>query len=499
MDDARDAFEQHLYGPRGRGALAGAPFAGAAGGAACGDLIAIRIRVEDGRVVEAGFDASGCGAVVAAGSAVVELVAGSEFLDAARIGPDDIDNELGGLLPSKAHAATLAADALHRALGAAAKTAGDREIDVVGDMRGERRSRRTLVAMSGGVDSAVAAQMALDAGDNVVAVTLELWSDPNGDGTKSCCSPQAVTGARALAHRMGIPHITLDLRDEFRRDVVDDFVAEYEAGRTPNPCVRCNGLVRFGEMLQLADALNADRLATGHYARIEWDADGPLLAAGLDPRKDQTYMLARLTPEDLGKLWFPLGESSKPDVRRYAREAGLPVAEKQESQDLCFLAGIRKHDLLERMRTKPAKRGRVVAMDGSVLAEHEGLDRFTIGQRRGVGVANGSPVYVIGKDPSTGTVTVGPREALAIDRLFVDAVHLHREAKQIDRVKLRYRSKPVACKLPAALPSGRYPRIEIMLNEPFMAAAPGQVACLMSGHRVVGHGVIAAMEVASAA
>jgi tRNA-specific 2-thiouridylase len=138
-------------------------------------------------------------------------------------------------------------------------------------------------------------------------------------------------------------------------------------------------------------------------------------------------------------------------------------------------------------------------MDGSVLAEHEGLDRFTIGQRRGVGVANGSPVYVIGKDPSTGTVTVGPREALAIDRLFVDAVHLHREAKQIDRVKLRYRSKPVACKLPAALPSGRYPRIEIMLNEPFMAAAPGQVACLMSGHRVVGHGVIAAMEVASAA
>jgi len=240
MDDARRAFEDHLYGPRGRGALADAPFNGAAGGSACGDLIAIRIDLDGGRI-RAGFDASGCGAVVAAGSAVVEMVSGSAFLDACRIGPNDIDKELGGLLPSKAHAATLAADALHRALGAAAKDASA----LLLAMREQVQPRRTLVAMSGGVDSAVAAQMALDAGDDVVAVTLELWSDPSGDGTKSCCSPQAVTGARALAHRMGIPHITLDLREEFRREVVDDFVAEYEAGRTPNPCVRCNGLVRF--------------------------------------------------------------------------------------------------------------------------------------------------------------------------------------------------------------------------------------------------------------
>jgi tRNA-uridine 2-sulfurtransferase len=498
MDDARRAFEEHLTGPRGRGALAGAPFAGAAGGAACGDLIAIRIEFAGDRI-RAGFDASGCGAVVAAGSAVVELVSGSEFLDAARIGPNDISDELGGLLPSKMHAATLAADALHRALGSAANAAGDREIDIEPRIAVERRSRRTLVAMSGGVDSAVAAQMALDAGDDVVAVTLELWSDPNGDGTKSCCSPQAVTGARALAHRMGIPHITLDLREEFKREVVDDFVAEYEAGRTPNPCVRCNGLVRFGEMLELADALHADRLATGHYARIERDADGPLLAAAEDPRKDQTYMLARLAPEDLDRLWFPLGESLKPDVRQYARDASLPVAEKQESQDLCFLAGIRKSDLLERLRIRPPTPGNVVALDGTVLTTHEGLDRFTIGQRRGVGIANGAPLYVIGKDVKTGTVTVGPREALAVDRLFIDAVQLYRDARQVDRVKLRYRSNPIACQLTAPLSAGRYPRIETMLNEPFMAAAPGQVACFMSGDRVVGHGLIAPREVANAA
>ncbi|MEA2493227.1 MAG: tRNA-uridine 2-sulfurtransferase [Thermoleophilaceae bacterium] len=353
--------------------------------------------------------------------------------------------------------------------------------------------------MSGGVDSAVAAQLALDAGDDVLAVTLELWSDPNGDGTKSCCSPQAVTGARALAHRMGIPHITLDLREEFKREVVDDFVAEYQAGRTPNPCVRCNGLVRFGEMLALADALGADRLATGHYARIAHDDQGPLLANGNDPNKDQAYMLARLTPDQLRRLWFPLGELLKPDVRELARQADLPVADKAESQDLCFLAGIKRSDLIERLRADKPKPGKVVTEDGAVLAEHQGIDRFTIGQRRGVGVANGSPLYVVDKDANTGTVTVGPQEALAVDRLFVEAVQLYRRGLDVDRIKLRYRSNPVACKLPAELPAGRYPRIAVMLNEPFMAAAPGQVACLMSGDRVVGHGLIATKEIAHAA
>jgi tRNA-uridine 2-sulfurtransferase len=496
MDDARRAFEEHLTGPRGRGALAAAPHAGAAGGAACGDLIRIAVRVESGVVVEAGFDASGCIAIQAAGSAVVSLVEDSDFVDAARIGPNDIDQELGGLTPASLHAATLAADALHRALGSAAR---DREFHVDPDMAGEGETRRTLVAMSGGVDSAVAAQLALEAGDDVIAVTLELWADPSGDGSKSCCSAQAVTGARALAHRMGIPHITLDLRDEFRRQVVDDFVAEHEAGRTPNPCVRCNGLVRFDEMLELAEKLGAERLATGHYARIVEDDLGPLLANGMDPRKDQAYMLARLRPEQLRRLWFPLGESLKPQVREKARGAGLPVAEKVESQDLCFLAGISRIDLMARLRSAPPQPGDVVTMDGAKLGEHAGLDRFTIGQRRRVGVASGAPLYVIDKDTDTGKVTVGPREALATSALLVDAVQLYRDGAAIDRVKLRYRSEPVTCTLPTAPPAGRYPRIEIMLNEPFMAAAPGQVACLMSGDRVVGHGLIAASEVAHAA
>src|SRR3954469_4953802 len=252
----------HLTAPRGRGREL--PHSAEAGGAPCGDLVRIHVQVEGDRVAAAGFEASGCAAARAAGSATVELVHGKPFLDAARLTPQTIADELGGLSPERAHAAQLAADALHRALGQTSP-------------RVEPAASRTLVAMSGGVDSAVAAQRAIDEGHDVVAVTLELWADPRTDGTKSCCSPQAVVHARALAHRMGLPHLTLDVRDAFRSEVVDDYVDEYEAGRTPNPCVRCNGHVRFDAMLALADKLGAARLATGHYARIARDAYGPLL------------------------------------------------------------------------------------------------------------------------------------------------------------------------------------------------------------------------------
>ena len=192
----------------------------------------------------------------------------------------------------------------------------------------------------------------------MVAVTLELWADPANDGERSCCSPQAVTGARALAHRMGLPHVTLDLREPFRREVVDDFVSEHAAGRTPNPCVRCNGLVRFDAMLELADRLGAARLATGHYARIDDDGDGPLLRAAADPLKDQTYMLARLGADELRRGSGSRSASwTRPRVRELARDAGLSVAEKPESQDLCFLAGTRRRRLPDPPRRRSRARG----------------------------------------------------------------------------------------------------------------------------------------------
>src|SRR4051794_41179744 len=338
------SFLHHLEAPRGRGALSHAPHAGASGGAACGDLIRVAVRMEADRVAEAGFEASGCSAVEAAGSAVVELVEDAPLLEAARLDAGRVAQALGGLSPGKRHAADLASDALHRALGAAAR---DGAFSLVPSRR------RTLVAMSGGVDSAAAAQLALDAGDEVVAVTLELWADPATDGERSCCSPQAVIGARALAQRMGIPHFTLDVRDRFREEVVDDFLAGYGSGRTPNPCVRCNGFVRFDAMLALAGSLGAARLATGHYARVARDEEGPLVRAAVDLRKDQSYMLARLHGPQLERLSFPLGGLHKPAVRELARDAGLPVADKRESQDLCFLAGSGRKAFMRRHGGRP--------------------------------------------------------------------------------------------------------------------------------------------------
>jgi tRNA-specific 2-thiouridylase len=466
----------HLAAPRGRGRLAGAPHAGHAGGAACGDLVRLSVRVDGDHVEEAGFDASGCAAIRAAGSAAVELIRGAPLLEALKLTPARLADELGGLSPERMHAAELTADALHRALGKAAADEAPIRLD--------HSPNRTLVAMSGGVDSAVAAQLALDAGHEVVAVTLELWADPGTDGTKSCCSPQAVTGARALAHRMGLPHVTLDVREGFRESVVDDFIAGHAAGETPNPCVRCNGLVRFDAMLALAGRLGAARLATGHYARI---APGPLVRAGADAAKDQSYMLARLSPAELERLWFPLGELDKPAVRAIAREARLPVADKAESQDLCFLAGTRADEFLRRHGDAEAEPGPIVDEAGTVLGEHGGQQRFTVGQRRGIGVAASEPLYVVEKDPGANTVTVGPRRALArVDVSVRDAI-LYRDACEIDRVKLRYRSAPVPCRVSANAPG----RFDVRLGEPVLGVAPGQTACFMRGDQVIGWGTIA--------
>jgi tRNA-specific 2-thiouridylase len=472
-------FEDHLLAPRGLGALAGWPHSGAAGGAACGDLVRVAVRVEGDTVVEAGFDADGCGAARAAGSAVVELVEGRPFLEAALVTPDDVAERLGGLIPPKRHAAKLVADALHRALGAAAKAAPA--------LRLPPSPRRTLVAMSGGVDSAAAAQLALDAGDQVVGVTLELWSDPATDGERSCCSPQAVTGARALAHRMGIPHVTLDLRQRFREQVVDRFLDGYAAGLTPNPCVRCNGTVRFDAMLDLAEALGAARLATGHYARIARDADGPLVRAAVDPRKDQSYMLAKLDPALLDRLSFPLGGLTKDAVRALARDAGLPVADKRESQDLCFVAGLGGRAFLRRHgNPRLRKPGDIVDRQGRVLGRHDGQHEFTVGQRRGLGLPSPEPLYVLRKNAPANQVVVGPRHELATTTISLSEARLHRPPSEVRQVRLRYHAEPIPCHVS----HGSRDELTLQLERPAQAVAPGQLACLMRDDCVVGEGTI---------
>jgi tRNA-specific 2-thiouridylase len=346
--------------------------------------------------------------------------------------------------------------------------------------------------MSGGVDSAVAALLS-SRDRETAAVTLELWSDPENDAERSCCSASAVAQARALAHSMGLPHFTIDLRSEFRAGVVEPFVAGYAAGETPNPCVGCNGHVRLDAMLALADRLGCDSLATGHYARVaEHEHElGPLLRVATDPAKDQSYMLAALSPTSLARLRLPLGDLPKPEVRRIAAAAGLPVANKADSQDLCFLAGTDRARFLARHGRLGARPGALVDPAGAVLGSHDGQHLFTVGQRRGLRLGGGEPRFVLDKDPVTNRVTVGPRAALCTTRVPVRGAQLRREGARVDRVKLRYRSQPIGARVRGALDPGRHARLELELEQPADAAAPGQLACLMDGELVVGWGTIA--------
>ena len=373
----------------------------------------------------------------------------------------------------------LAADALHRALSSLASSG----VEIA-----EPHQDRVLVAVSGGVDSAVAALRERERGAEVVAVTVKLWADPDTDGTKACCSPEAVLGARAVTHSMGIPHFTLDLEDRFRASVVSGFLDGYAAGRTPNPCVLCNGEVRISAMVDLADRVGATHLVTGHYARIVDDGEGGLLAEASDSNKDQSYMLAALPTRTIERLKFPLAGISKPEVREIASRNSLSVAKKPESQDLCFLAGSSKKAFLERHGELRDKDGPVLDSSGRELGRHSGHHHFTVGQRRGLGVAAGAPMYVTATDADTNSVTIGPREQLAAARVGVRDAVLHRDGARVDRVRLRYRSAAVRARVEAA--PGRHDSLEIELDEPFEGVAPGQAAVLMSGDTVVGHGTI---------
>jgi tRNA-specific 2-thiouridylase len=480
VSSGAEQLSSHLERPLARGRRPAGGHTGAAGGAACGDLIRITVALErgsgNGRIADVGFDASGCGATVAAGSAVVALIRGRGLLDAARVGAAEIEHELGGLSAAKRHAADLAADALHRALGSAAR-----------DASLERRDGRVVVAMSGGVDSAVAALLAARRGGEPVGVTLELWSDPDNDGEQSCCSAEAVRGARALAHELGMPHLSIDLRAEFRAGVVDPWLADHAAGLTPNPCVRCNGSVRLDAMVELAARLGAGTLATGHYARVK---DG-LLRTAVDEAKDQSYVLAALAPDTLVRLRFPLGAMRKGEVRELARQAGLSVAGRRESQDLCFLAGTRHDAFLARHGGLGTSAGPILDRRGRVLGEHAGAHAYTVGQRHGLGLSAPRPLYVLATDARANTVTVGAREELLTPAFDAHSVTLRRPAGSVDGVRLRAHGRTLPARVPGDLAPGSHELVRIDLASPAERTAPGQIACLYAGDLVVGVGTVA--------
>ena len=362
---------------------------------------------------------------------------------------------------------TLAADALANALAQVFHAEPDPE--------------RIAVAMSGGVDSAVAL---LRAGPEAIGVTLRLWLDPEGpDSERACCSPEAVITARETCHRLGRPHVTLDLREEFRRAVVEPFVAAYARGETPNPCGRCNGSFRFDELLAFASDAGARTLWTGHYARVVERNGARLLARAADLEKDQSYMLAQLDPGKLARIEFPLGELTKAETRAEAAAAGLEVAERRESQEACFLAGDDYRSFLER-RGLDRTSGPIVDEAGRELGRHEGVWRYTPGQRRGIGVAASEPLYALRSDVRSNTLVVGPRGSLARTHVEVTGA-LHAPVARAE-AKLRYRS--------AAIPARVRPRpdgFSLELERPSYGVAAGQLAVLYDeGGAVVGCGLV---------
>jgi len=402
------------------------------------DWTSVRLRLQGERIVEA--DADG----------LAESLEGLSLLEAAAVGGE-----------------TLALEALAAALGPVFCAAPDPE--------------RVAVAMSGGVDSAVAL---LAAGPKAIGVTLRLWIDPDGpDSEAACCSPDSVRLARATCHRLGLPHVTLDLRDQFCRQVVEPFVRAYAAGLTPNPCVRCNGSFRFGRLLAFVRRAGAARLATGHYARLAERRGKLLIARARDREKDQSYMLAALDPALLGRLWFPLAELEKSETRERAAIAGLEVATRPESQEACFLAGADYRDFLER-RGLVSSRGEVVDEGGRRLGRHNGYWRFTPGQRRGLGIASSDgPLYVLRTQARKNLVVAGPEQALA--RRSVSArgkLYLPLERAE---AKLRYRSPALPAEVEETATGFR-----LRLLEPAFAVAPGQAAVLYDDEVVTGFGLV---------
>ena len=411
-----------------------------------GEIAWIRLGLDNGRIVAARGDGPGVGELCGS-------IRGLMTLEAAAV-----------------PGAPLAADALHDALGPAIAARPDES--------------RVAVAMSGGVDSAVALLRARDAGNAPVGVTLRLWTDPAGPSSERvCCSPEAVIAARETCHRLGYPHVTLDLREGFRKAVVGPFVSGYARGETPNPCIRCNGGFRFAALLAFVRRIGARRLVTGHYARLAEHRGRLLLARGTDPHKDQSYMLARLDPRLLPRLWFPLGEQEKEATRAEARAAGLEAAGRPESQEACFLAGADYRDFLAR-HGLPAREGPVLDEAGKEVARHDGFWRYTPGQRRGLGVATGSPVYALRTEPRLNAVVVGPKESLARRSIRVRSGKLFVPVERVE-AKLRYRSQAAA-----ATVTGEDRGFRLALDEAAYGVAVGQAAVLYEDDAVVGAGLI---------
>ncbi len=479
---------RHLGSPVGAGGLARADATGEAGAEACGDVAIIEITVSDGMVTDAGFRVRGCGATTAAASAACERLRGASMDDAMRVSATSLDADLGGLGPERRHGVDVVADAVTNAIE---HWHTDRLVPPPGsDPHGGQSlcQKRVAVAMSGGVDSAVAAMLLVDQGFEVVGVTMRLWHDPGAArAERSCCAPETVRLARETCAVLGIPHLVIDASERFRSEVVEDFIAGYRAGLTPNPCITCNGEVRFRILDEAAVLVGATLLSTGHYARVAQMEDGTrVLAAAADTTKDQSYMLARLRPEVLSRLLLPLGDLQKDHVRALAAEGGLPAADAVESQDVCFVGVGGYAPFLERNAGMTAQPGEIVDLGGRTVGSHDGHWRYTVGQRKGLGIAATEPMYVVSTDAAANRVVVGTRADLAARVIQIDDLVVHSTPDRTLDVRIRHHGRPLRGRI---VMTGAHSG-EVVLEDVAEAVAPGQTAALYDEGRLVAAGRI---------
>lgn len=518
-----DAINRHFYESHNRRELNGAAGCGRAGAAGCGAKIDVFLRFEAGVISEASFTASGSCAIIAVGSVLAGRLEGLHWKEAAAMPAAALhaalDDEGGGAadreLQSIRDAATgygtpgslkqaslFAIEALHGALEDALLR-GNFPVAAAADCD------TVLVAMSGGVDSATACLLERWAGRDVIGVTMRLLdSDDGADSPLSCCSSESILEARKVCHSLGIPHLTVDYSGQFREQVIADFVAEYLAGRTPNPCTICNGAFRFPALVKLARSIGAGLVATGHYAKIEEIQGSRLLKRGRDPGKDQSYMLWGIPQDLLGNLEFPLGDYKKQETREIARRAGLGVHDRVDSQDVCFIPDDDYRNFVVEFASKTGDatlgEGEIVDTEGNVIGYHRGYLNFTVGQRRGLGISSPEPLYVVRTDPGANVVVVGPRERLAVSRISLVDINAFLPLEDLAdsdplMIQVRYNSPPIPCSLAGYCSTGSAETEdraswEVELDRPAYGIAPGQSGVIYKGDTVVAGGVIAVIS-----